>query len=48
MPYIEINNEEFGSETRRLSVMFLSIGIDLSSAKDEDGMSKIQLIFTTI
>ena len=32
MPYIEINYEQFGSETRRLSVMFASLGVDLSSA----------------
>ena len=41
MPYIEVNNEEYGSETRWLTVMFLSIGIDLSSAKNEEGMNKI-------
>lgn len=37
MPYIEINNEEYGSETRRLTVMFMSIGIDLSSAMVTEG-----------
>lgn len=41
MPYIEVNNEEYGSETWWLTVMFLSIGIDLSSAKNEEGMNKI-------
>jgi len=33
MPYLEIAYEEFGSETRRLTVMFASLGVDLSSAQ---------------
>ena len=33
MPYLEIGYEQFGSETRRLTVMFASLGVDLSSAQ---------------
>jgi adenylate cyclase 10 len=41
MPYLELGYEQFGSETRRLTVMFASLGIDLSSAKSKEGMNKI-------
>jgi hypothetical protein len=41
MPYLEIGYEQFGSETRRLTVMFASLGIDLSSARSKAGMEKI-------
>lgn len=48
MPYIEVNMEEYGNETRKLTVMFASLGVDLSSAKSPEGMDKIQKIVTTI
>lgn len=48
MPYIEVNMEEYCSETRKLTVMFASLGVDLSSAKTQEGMDKIQKIVTTI
>jgi class 3 adenylate cyclase len=48
MPYIEVNMEEYCGETRKLSVMFASLGVDLSSAKTPEGMNKIQKIVTTI
>lgn len=48
MPYLELGFEQFGSETRRLSVMFASLGVDLSSAQSVDGMNKIQRIVTTV
>jgi adenylate cyclase 10 len=41
MPYLQIGYEQYGSETRRLSVMFASLGVDLSLAKTVDGMNKI-------
>jgi hypothetical protein len=31
MPYLEENYENYGAETRRLSIMFAGLGIDLSS-----------------
>lgn len=48
MPYLEIGYEQFGSETRRLTVMFASLGVDLSSAQTAAGMAKIQRIVTTV
>ncbi|CAI2376171.1 unnamed protein product [Moneuplotes crassus] len=48
MPYIEVNMEEYCGETRKLTVMFASLGVDLSSAKTKEGMDKIQKIVTTI
>jgi len=42
MPYLEIGYEQYGSETRRLTVMFASLGVDLSSAQTDAGMKKIQ------
>ena len=48
MPYIEVDQENFGGETRKLTVMFASLGVDLSSAKTFEGMNKIQKIVTTI
>ena len=41
MPYIEIGMENFGSETRAVTVMFASLGVDLSSASGKEGMHKI-------
>lgn len=41
MPYLEIGFENFGSETRALTVMFASLGVDLSSASTKEGMNKI-------
>jgi hypothetical protein len=41
MPYLEIGFEQFGSETRPLTIMFASLGVDLSSASTQEGMNKI-------
>ena len=38
MPYIEIDEEKWSSELRRLTIMFVSLGIDLSDAKTDDGL----------
>ena len=38
MPYLEIGYEQFGSETRAITVMFASLGVDLSSASSNEGM----------
>jgi adenylate cyclase 10 len=48
MPYIEVNMEEYCGETRKLTVMFASLGVELSSAKSPEGMQLIQKIVTTI
>jgi hypothetical protein len=41
MPYLEIGYESYGSETRALTVMFASLGIDLNSAGSMAGINKI-------
>lgn len=48
IPYLQINAEEFGSETRSLTVMFASLGVELSSAETKEGMQKIQKIVTCV
>lgn len=37
-PYIEIGQEKWGSELRRVSTMFISLGIDLSDARTDHGL----------
>jgi len=41
IPFLQIGTEEFGSETRSLTVMFASLGVELSSAETKEGMNKI-------
>lgn len=41
LPYIEINEEAWSAELRRLSIMFVNLGIDLGDAKTEKGLSHI-------
>jgi len=41
IPYLQIGTEEFASETRSLTVMFASLGVELSSAETKEGMDKI-------
>jgi len=48
IPYLQIGSEEFGSETRSLTVMFASLGVELSSAETKEGMEKIQKIVVTV
>lgn len=35
IPYLQIGAEKFGSETRSLTVMFASLGVELSSAETQ-------------
>jgi len=46
--YLKIGAENFGSETRSLTVMFVSLGIELSSAETEAGMQRIQEVVVTV
>ena len=39
--YLKIGTESYGSETRSLTVMFVSLGIELSSAETYEGMQRI-------
>jgi hypothetical protein len=48
MPYLEIGYESYGSETRALTVMFASLGIDLNSAGSMAGINKIQKIIQEV
>ena len=48
IPYLQIDSERYGSENRSLTVMFVSLGVELSSADTEAGMSKIQKIVTEV
>lgn len=48
LPYLQIGAQDFGSETRSLTVMFASLGVDLSSAETKEGMEKIQKIVTCV
>ena len=41
MPYLEIGFEQYGSETRTLTVMFASLGIELSDSGTKEGRNKI-------
>ena len=35
MPYIEINEEAWSAELRRVTIMFVNLSIDLTDAKSE-------------
>lgn len=48
LPYIKIDQEKWSSELRRISVMFMNLGIDLSDAKSNEGLHKIQRIIKTV
>ena len=41
LPYIKINKESWSSELRWMTTLFVSLGIDLVTAKTEKGMQKI-------
>ena len=46
VPYIEIDAEKWSAELRKLTVLFLNIGINLSYANDKSGagLNKIQRV----
>ena len=41
IPYIEIDCEKWSSELRRISTLFINLGIDLSDAQSEHGLNRI-------
>jgi len=41
VPYIEFDAEKWSAELRKLTVLFLNIGIELSLAKTDEGLKKI-------
>ena len=48
IPYLQISAENFGSETRSLTVMFASLGVALDSVETQEGMVLIQKIVKTV
>ena len=48
IPYLRIGEEEFGASNRSLTVMFASLGVELSSAETDEGLAHIQNIVTTV
>ena len=47
-PFLKIEQENFASEIRSLTIMFLSLGVDLNTAASREGMLKIQQIMETV
>jgi len=41
LPYIEINEEAWSAELRRLTILFVNLSIDLSDAKTDKGLGHI-------
>jgi len=46
--YLRIDEESFGASNRSLTVMFASLGVELSSAETKEGLDHIQKIVTTV
>ena len=47
-PFIEIDEEKWSSELRRLSIMFVNLGIDLSDSRTDKGIQRIQQVIQTV
>jgi adenylate cyclase 10 len=41
LPYMYIDQERWSSELRRLSIMFVNLGIELNHAKSTEGLAQI-------
>ncbi len=48
IPYIEEDRESYGHETRLLTIMFVSLGVDLSQVESKEGLRRTQNIVTTV
>ena len=48
VPFLEINMENFASENRSLTVMFVNLGVDLSKAQSKEGREKIQSVMVEV
>ena len=46
--YIDIQQEKWASEIRRVSVLFMNIKIDLKLAKTPQGLERIQQVIQTV
>ena len=47
-PYVEIDQEPWSAELRKLSIMFVNLGIDLADAKSTDGLKRVQRVIETV
>lgn len=47
-PYILINEENWASELRKVTTLFINLGIDLSDATTSEGLNRIQLVIETV
>ena len=48
IPFIKIDQQDYASEIRSLTIMFVSLGVDLSSATSQEGIKNIQKIMETV
>lgn len=48
VPYIEIDQEKWSPELRRLTVMFVNLGIDLKDVQSQEGLERIQIVIETV
>ena len=48
MTFLQVDQEKWSHELRRLSVMFCNLGIDLSDAQTAKGLERIQLVIETV
>lgn len=48
VPFIEIDQEKWSAELRRLSVLFINLGIDLSDTQTQPGLERIQIVIECV
>jgi class 3 adenylate cyclase len=48
VPYVDIEQESWASELRKVTVLFINLGIDLSDAKSNAGLERIQTVIETV
>jgi adenylate cyclase 10 len=48
VPYIEIDCEKWSSELRRITILFINLGIDLRDANTNEGLAHIQKVIETV
>ncbi len=48
MTFLQVDQEKWCNELRRLTVMFCNLGIDLSDAQSDNGLQRIQLVIETV
>ena len=48
VPFIEIDQEKWSAELRRLSVLFVNLGIDLKDTQTQVGLERIQVVIECV